>query len=169
MRNYRNLFEEAFSSSDRVYEIKGPGLSLGVKELSPEETLNMLFGKDKNTEDTCITVSQKSVRKPASGQNQEKKEALARFIQNEKEHLLKLRDVLTGKAASEVSETEALLDFCDYLWAHFPECAGTGRKRPPATDLSFLKRIRIEIDQFLKLWEITLEELTGGQASHNNS
>jgi hypothetical protein len=168
MRNYRNLFEEAFSASDRIYEIKGPGLFLGVRELSLEEAVTVLFRKEKNTEGTFITVSQKSTKKLASiqphenqnqenqnqeNQNQEKQDSLKKFIQNEKDKLLKLRDILIGKAALEASETEALLDFCDYLWAHFPECAAAGGSRPPSTDLSFLKRVRAEIDAFLKLWD----------------
>jgi hypothetical protein len=163
MRNYRNLFEEAFSASDRIYEIKGPGLLLGARELSLEEAVTVLFRQEKNTEDTFITVSQKSTNKLASiqndenhnqeKQNQEKQDSLKKFIKNKKDKLLKLRDILTGKAMPEASETEALLDFCDYLWAHFPECAAAGGSRPLSTDLSFLKRVRAEIDAFLKLWD----------------
>ncbi|MDR0399710.1 MAG: hypothetical protein LBH51_02045, partial [Treponema sp.] len=51
---------------------------------------------------------------------------------------------------------ETLLDECDYLWAHFPECAETGGRRPGAGDISFLRRVRFEIDPFLKLWDLAL-------------
>jgi hypothetical protein len=84
------------------------------------------------------------------------------FADNEKARLLRLRDILTGAAegASAASgETERLLDECDYLWAHFPERAGISRggSSPPADDISFLKRVRTEIDSFLKLWEFVLK------------
>jgi hypothetical protein len=56
-----------------------------------------------------------------------------------------------------------LIDECDYLWAQFPEY--TVRDLRPgnaklaegdSSAISFLKRLRVEIDPVLKLWEMTL-------------
>jgi hypothetical protein len=87
---------------------------------------------------------------------------LAAFILKEQEALEELRAMLTGEKVPDEGHTEAqfgarletLLDECDYLWAHFPDCAGTEGRRPGIEDLSFLKRVRVEIDPFLKLWDL---------------
>ena len=75
---------------------------------------------------------------------------------NEKKYLRSLRNILTGTKPGEPGEIENLLDINDYIWAHFPECAAAGGSRPDISDLSFLKRVRMEIDPFLKLWESCL-------------
>lgn len=72
-----------------------------------------------------------------------------RFIETEKTALLELRDLLSGK--TEVTEEvrskriKDLLENRQYLYLHFPD----GYKF--SMDLSFLKRIRSEIDGFLKI------------------
>jgi hypothetical protein len=85
-------------------------------------------------------------------------EAVEAFVLREERTLAALRGILTGERAPP-SELERLLDECDYLWAHFPDCAGAGGRRPPGTDLSFLKRVRAEIDPVLRIFAQVLEEL----------
>jgi len=148
LRSYRSLFEQEFAADPRIHDIAGTGLPLGVKTLSVEEAVNLL------AED----LTQR--RKDAKTQSKNDSEpwrlgALAcdnfeQFIKNEKSLLQKLRDILTGSAPAE--ELDTLLDQADYLWAHFPDCAGAEGRRPPAADLAFLKRVRAEIDPFIKLW-----------------
>jgi hypothetical protein len=146
LRNYRNLFEEEFSSSTRLYEIQGPGLKLGVKELSPEEAIKMLTADGQS----CGTSFSVKTREEQLAQ----KTILGEFIKNEKDYLYRLRDILIGHIPAQEEETENLLETCDYLWAHFPECAAAGGRRPGTDDLSFLKRVRTEIDPFIKLWDM---------------
>jgi hypothetical protein len=74
--------------------------------------------------------------------------------------------MLTGTAAMDSAALVTLIDECDYLWAHFPDYAASDI-RPSKADLeaagpsaiSFLKRLRVEIDPFLKLWDLTLKDL----------
>jgi hypothetical protein len=165
MKKYRGLFEEEFSFSERIFEIIGPGLPLGVKQLSLKEAVDILFGnnnKKKNSESSISSSpsanSQAILRETQWLNNKmkrytEKIELLKNFIQKEKNDLIKLRDILTGKTTANLEEKENLLETLDYLWAHFPECAAAGGRRPKVADLSFLKRIRAEIDPFLKLWD----------------
>ena len=70
--------------------------------------------------------------------------------------LTELKETLSGGIPPK--RLDGLLDDCDYLWAHFPECAGADH-HPPSTDISFLKRVRTEIDPFLGLWEMSLREM----------
>jgi hypothetical protein len=75
------------------------------------------------------------------------------FFENEKKLLEELRNILTGETAPNQQRLNILIDECDYLWAHFPDYAG--RQKPAldesSTAISFLKRVRTEIDPMLKI------------------
>jgi len=141
MKNYRDLFEQEFGGDSRIYDIEGTGLPLGIKTLSLEEAMALL-GKD----NLAPTQNVREVR-VVRGKNSE----LNSFYKSEKSRLEELRALLTGEAAADNERLNVLIDECDYLWAHFPDYAG-GR-RPELSDISFLKRLRIEIDPMLKLLE----------------
>jgi hypothetical protein len=160
MRKYRDLFEQEFGGNPRLFDIAGSGLPLGAKTITAAEAFAML-----NEAGDQLPAAQKSAM---SGGKKTHATPITAFAKREVNTLKELKDMLTGVIPSEQEKLEALLDTADYLWAHFPECAGAGGRRPPVADLSFLKRIRTEIDPFLKLWEITLEELTGNPRSNYN-
>ncbi|MCL2478869.1 MAG: DUF115 domain-containing protein [Treponema sp.] len=151
LRNYRNLFEEEFSSSNRFYEISGPGLSLGLKILDPGKAADMLMQPGAQPGFDADAAEQNAVKKQTD--KSAIKNATVEFIGNEKNYLLKLRGILTGQIQAGPAELEGLLDTCDYLWAHFPECAAAGGRRPAGSDIGFLKRVRMEIEPFLNLWD----------------
>jgi hypothetical protein len=85
--------------------------------------------------------------------------------------------MLTGAAAVTHTTLNALVDECDYLWAHFPDYAAAGGRRPNAGELaggtpaalSFLKRLRAEIDPCIKLWDLTLQEIGDRAPEHTNT
>ena len=153
MKHYRDLFENQFGEcSSRLFDISGSGLPLGIKTLSMEEALG------------ALTSSDTMVNRP----NNDKKtmpnaEKLHDFIHNEVDSLLALRGILTGSSPMDYNILANLIDECDYLWAHFPDYAASSRRPTKAeleaggqTVVSFLKRVRVEIDPFLKLWGLTL-------------
>jgi hypothetical protein len=142
MRGYRDLFEQEFAREERLHDISGSGLPLGIKSLSMDEALGMLAGEGELP----------PVLPPPRGRKN--LFHLKTFMEEERERLIRLRGLLSGALSSAGGELDGLLDECDYLWAHFPECAGAGGRRPQADDLSFLKRVRAEIDPFLRLWEL---------------
>jgi len=150
MRNYRDLFEEEFGGNPRLLDIEGSGLNLGVKTISIHEAFSILEG------DAAFLPDKYPKKRAAQVQNPGHKERIAAFALREIETLRELKEILTGD--NPPARLETLLDTADYLWAHFPECAAANR-RPPATDISFIKRVRMEIEPFIKLWEMTLEEL----------
>jgi hypothetical protein len=152
MRNYRNLFEQEFSSDPRIRDIAGTGLPLGLTTLSTKEALELLISGRTGH------VEAKTGLSPAAGKTE-----LEEFIHNELYLLEELRDTLTGTGMPEKLET--LLVEADYLWAHFPDRTGAGKQ--PGTDLGFLKRVRTEIDPFIKLWKLTLGEVNRGAASRD--
>jgi hypothetical protein len=156
MRNYRELFEQEFSGDKGIFDIQGPGLPLGVKTLSFDEAAKILA----NHKAEEAEKSEEIQSREKTGRLEFSREDLVEFILKEKERLHSLRDILTG-ARPGTDNPEGLLDDCDYLWAHFPDCAGAGGRRPASSVLSFLKRVRAEIDPFLKLWDMTLREIQG--------
>jgi len=136
MKNYRDLFEQEFGGDERIFDIEGIGLPLGVKTLSLKDAMAML-----------------EKEKPAPTQNVHavngKKSELDLFYKEERNRLEELRNLLTGEAAADNERLSTLIEECDYLWAHFPDYAGG--KSPVVSDISFLKRVRAEIDPMLKL------------------
>jgi hypothetical protein len=129
----------------RLFDITGTGLSLGIPVLSPKEAFALLKSS--------------APHRPALPVPALPDKALVRgFIGNEREKLAMLKETLadTGVAPARLEE---LLDYCSYLWRHFPECAGADSKRPSVQDISFLKRVSAEIGPFLRDFDISLQEL----------
>ena len=155
MRNYRELFEKEFGAESRLYDIEGPGLPLGVKPVSPNEAFAILNGSSE-VSGGLRTQAEKRRLTPDEKQRSQK---MIRFIRREMDYLKAIKEILSGISSLGQARLGELLETADYLWAHFPECAGAGLSGPPVDDLSFLKRVRIEIEPFLKNWEMTLEEL----------
>jgi hypothetical protein len=155
MRNYRNLFEQEFGGDRRLFDIVGSGLPLGVNTLDMDEVIKIL-----DTYAGSPAVHPCELKKNKTG------EKLKSFIKAEKDRLEKLKNILTGETADGEAGVNILLDECNYLWAHFPDCSGGCR---PSTAeiahgskeaLSFLKRIRAEIDPMVKLFERVVEDIT---------
>jgi hypothetical protein len=157
MRGYRDLFEREFAGEQRLWDIAGDGLPLGIPALDMAAACQIL-GSPGPRGGTHTPAAPRAER-PAADSDKRKAGALRGLALRERETLAALRNILTGKTGASPEELEALLDRADYLWAHFPDCAGTGGRRPPGTDLSFLKRVRAELDPFTALWEFILEEL----------
>jgi hypothetical protein len=166
LRNYRDLFEREFAPQTRLYDIRSSGLPLGINTPSQEEYFEMLGsgGRASETDESYQGKNHWAEKMP---------EKLAAFISGEKNRLTELKNILSGGTeplpseppptpqALPLQKLETLIDECDYLWAHFPDYAGTGGRRPGTEDLlagtpaaiSFLKRLRAEIDPVLKIFD----------------
>jgi hypothetical protein len=77
------------------------------------------------------------------------RETAAAFTRTIHSALSRIRNILSGQEKASGAELAALLDQNDFLFAHYPDYAGT-RKPANIEDLSFLKRIRAEIDAFIQ-------------------
>ena len=167
MRNYRDLFIQEFSANTRLLDIKSSGLPLGVNTLPIAEAHAVLNKSDGSPEGAASSDHLKVVRRASPPGNAAPQNCLPQnnegktiaFIRREAGYLESLKGILCGEINTGTEKLEELLDTLDYLWAHFPDCAGAGGRRPKSTDIGFLKRVRTEIDPFLKLWKKTLAEL----------
>jgi hypothetical protein len=147
LKNYRDLFEQEFTKGnivckDRLYDINSSGLPLGIKTIELPDAIQLLM-EGSNSEEVQFS----------STTNENQSEKVRQFIHDEDQSLRELRAILTGEKNPAAGELEELLRTCDYLWAHFPDYAGRSNSAPPVNDLSFLKRVRTEIDPFLKIYE----------------
>ncbi|MCL2720390.1 MAG: DUF115 domain-containing protein [Treponema sp.] len=159
MRGYRDLFEQEFSGDCRIFDIEGSGLPLGIKTLSMEEAINLLkLDKEEITQRHKGTEEEEQKKlTPCTPCLRVKNSELIKFYNIEIKLLIELKKLLTGDDEMNNEKLTELIEECDYLWAHFPDYSG-GRK-PNISDVSFLKRIRAEIDPMLKLLERVKKEI----------
>jgi hypothetical protein len=157
MKGYRDLFEREFAGESRFYDITGPGLPLGLKSLTLDEAVAVLRGGEGHGIPP---------EKPDGGGGEKERRpcgdaasAMGDVIRRERDALVNLRGILTGAVPATEAQLEACLDEAGYLWAWFPECAGAEGRRPGIRDISFLKRVRVEIEPLLKLWDWALGEI----------
>jgi len=173
MRNYRGLFEREFAAEPRLFDIAGSGLPLGLASLSPEEAFDMLADMSARAGGQGAAGNPPEQQPPCNSNAMAEK--LTSFLRAETGRLAALRDILTGESADQ-GRLASLIDECDYLWAHFPDYAGrqqpgclqpddrpdtaeSSAAAPDSRAISFLKRVRAEIDPALALLERTMREV----------
>lgn len=161
MRTYCSLFQQQFGGQARLADIDGSGLPLGVKTVAPAEGFAILSGNAAVPQASGGT--QRMLPAAAGDGSPCEREKIAAFARRELHALDTLKQALTGEIPLEPADLGGLLLELDYLWAHFPEYAGTGGGREPAADVSFLKRVRTEIDPFTNYWNMALESCTSHQ------
>jgi len=158
MQNYRDLFKQEFGGDPRLFDVEGTGLALGVKTLSIEEALALLGkekkeeGKGKKEKSEETKEERKEKREKRKEEQDKLTEKVLMFFESEKKRLIELRGILTGEVTAR-ERLAALVEECDYLWAHFPDCTGRMPEledNSPST-LSFLKRLRAEIDPMMSI------------------
>ena len=80
----------------------------------------------------------------------DKQKCVEEYFSEEKKTLLELKNILTGKTKlSEAERNERILEIInprEYLYLHFPD--GTKAN----LSLGFLKRVRTELEYFLKIF-----------------
>ena len=152
LRNYRDLFEREFAAAPRLFDIAGKGLFLGIKTLPLATAFGLLSAG------APVAASGTPSQTIGKSENAALAEKLKAFTQDERDRLTILRDMLTSKIGMDHKTLDRLIDECDYLWAHFPDYAASKRRPLKAeleagtdTAISFLKRLRVEIDPFLDL------------------
>ncbi len=160
LRRYAALFRREFDNDERLYRLFGGAIDLGIRDIRLSRFLemaaqNQTSEKPRNRESDTLQESERIKR-------------TLNFIDAELSALSDLRELLSGESADRektedrkalfLSALEKRVDDLDYLWAHFPECAGRGT-RPKMTDESFAKRVRVEIEPFIKAFQLARNEL----------
>lgn len=139
LKNYAELFNGIFCGEENLFDAADSGIKLNIMSKKPTGGLS----KAEKLKQGCKAFSSQTF---SDSQRKDIKE----FLFREKEALERLRDVLTGKEKlSPLEQKEYIIKEAssrEYLFLHFPD--GISFKY----ETSFLKRIRTEIDFFLKFF-----------------
>ncbi|QTQ14318.1 motility associated factor glycosyltransferase family protein [Treponema parvum] len=175
LSNYARNFALCFSGVKNLWNIGESTLDIGIPRLTVNEDFTFAAGQapgasiKTNTEWNSRAIMPRTdetasdTRTPPCGaarpdqKNCRERSAISSFFETEKAALERLKGLLTGeiKVAGQTpqdldKEIISLLSGRSYLYLHFPD------GHTPSLELSFLKRIRSEIDLFLK--NITLAQ-----------
>lgn len=138
---YSAIFKDNFAQEKNLFNMAQEGLPLGIKKVSLEYFEEYIHCSQ--------TETSFPVTKTLVPNDYPDPKTVKQLYCEEKEKLIKLRQGLTTGNLDK-NQLLALLESMDYLYLHFPD----GYKA--SLELSFLKRVRAEIDFFLK--DITLGE-----------
>ena len=137
LQSYANLYKRLFSHFNNIFDIAKHGLVL--RKITSEEVAQKHiedFFKRKHTSDlSFIGINIETM-------------PLINYLKNEKEKLETLKNMLIGVVAFDMDEFSSILKSSDYLYSHFPD------SNSKIAEISFLKRIRIEIEVFYKIINI---------------
>lgn len=155
LSGYASLFASYFSQTQFLFDAGESGLPLGIPRVNLGEVSSFLSRVD------CA----KTVNKPlfSSKQRNDLKKRVTDYYKGEESALLHLKALLMN-GESEMSESEkekeslseTILRFLherDYLYLHFPDGFS------PNAQSQFLKRVRAEIDTFLKDIRLGLNQM----------
>lgn len=160
LSNYAKLFRDIYSGEENLFDTTTSGLSLGLQQKDFQQVISEQTSSNDTISSTAISCNARA--KEFSEQlnsiyfTSEKLRAISNYLADEKIALETLKDILTygdeskyrktidSKTASLEEQIDSLIASREYLYLHFPDT-------PEATNRqSFLNRIRIETDFFIK-------------------
>lgn len=134
--DYAKLFKFRFSKKTNLYNMSPYAKRLGC----PDGTIHML--------NTAILQTKYRAAHKCTEITPQESYHIQQFLWNEKNRLKTIKKILTGKIQEHNNDLFELLNEADYLYIHFPD----GQKGVQLR-VDFLKRVRIEVEQFLKILE----------------
>lgn len=152
MKNYAENFISMFCGTKNLFDISSSGLDIMLPYADKIE-FNLHDGKNKNND--CVSTENYLTKNNLSVNNEIRKALSSKidyFYAKEKNALTAIKDLLSNGDISIYrdptltfnEQLTELLQNRDYLYLHFPDGYNF------STDISFLKRIRAEIDFFIK-------------------
>ncbi len=156
LSDYAQSFKLWFASTKNLFKLEDEGFCLGIPEIKTDVFCNII----ENTGNSGKNNSPGKMNSPIPEESENKSYEVSKisdFILNEKKSLEELKETLvTGGNLSKPDFDKKVLELLknrNYLFLHFPD----GTKA--STDLSFLKRVRSEIDFFIKNLSIALKRI----------
>ena len=133
LQSYANIYKRLFSHLPHVFDIAKNGVFL--KEVTTEELAQKYIEDFFIRKDDDLILSNNEIdRKP-----------IMEYLKKEKEKLERLKNMLIGLEDFNEEIFLSMLRTSDYLYSHFPDGL------LPLSNISFLKRIRIEGETFYKI------------------
>ena len=145
LSGYAQQFAGVFAAAENLFDIGESGLDLGIPWQDFRHEWTQTNADKTHIADKSISANNQKTYLRESAQTAESFFAKERTALERLKDLLVHGDAVRSKDMSVQEEISALLSRREYLYLHFPdgyECR--------ASDISFLKRVRSEIDFFLK-------------------
>ena len=143
LQSYANTFNAYFYDKKNIFDSMDCGIKLNIPSQKPDFTAAQ-------TNKNCNAVQIVQNQNAQNVDDQEYSQKINAYIQNEKTQLETLKNILSGQIKLSPAEADKkireIAEPREYLYLHFPD------GQTFTTELSFLKRIRIEIDYFLKIF-----------------
>ena len=133
MTSYAHLCRDQFSHDAQCFDLGYDGLDTGCQRISHADAELLVHRYTR--EDTVATGKPSSVSA----------DRIFVFLLTEYAMVKQLRDALVGDIHAERHELESYINQCGYLYSHFADA-----HRVDCHDQSFLNRIRVEAEVFLK-------------------
>lgn len=152
MSHYGKIFASRYIKSKNIFSINQTGFPLGIENLSKNDFLTFLA----NLVDSSEKIETNNLPFVDLDEKTTKIEKVKQFLQKEANALERVKKYLsTGLDSKE--EIKEILKEREYLYLHFPDGYSL------SMETQFLKRIRAEIDFFLKDINSSLKELKKNQ------
>ena len=155
LKNYGELYKKLFASKENFFDIGQSGLELNSKKISFDAAKKIIDDFyscggviDLNYEASCSINKNNDKKNFICYDYADKEKVIKDFLISEKEKLLRLKSIFTGKIVSSDGEIKTLLLSMPYLYLHFPDYNSLSET---ILDKHFLSRVRIEIEYFLKI------------------
>ena len=143
LTHYAQIFMNRFQGAANVFDLGDSGLDLGLQRLDFATAWEKLVPQKEQNQQASLGCSTAAPLQLATKDKRNRRKQVEEFYCQEEAMLKELRDGLSQGTISK-ERIRVILEEADYLYLHFPD----GYK--PSLDTSFLKRVRSEIDFFLK-------------------
>lgn len=149
LTHYAHIFVNRFQGVENVFDIGDSGLDLSLPRMDFSTAWERLVHQEQRvfleetSQEEALRFNNFGIRQRAAANEAPKKKLVEEFYHKEEAMLMELRDGLSQGTISQQRISD-ILEEADYLYLHFPD----GYK--PSLETSFLKRVRSEIDFFLK-------------------
>ena len=137
LQSYAALYKKFFAPLSNIFDIAPFGLSINDKTLKSEVAQKII--------DSCMNKSDNNIKKRECF----KEERFKKLLLKEEKNLLTLKKMLVGDIPFDSDIAYNIIKESNYLYIHFPDCIDFSALK--IQDISFLKRIRIELEFFLKI------------------
>lgn len=143
LTHYAQIFMNRFQGAANVFDLGDSGLDLGLQRLDFATAWEKLVPHKEQNQQVSLGCYTAAPLQLATEDKRNRRKQVEEFYCQEEAMLKELRDGLSQGTISK-ERIRVILEEADYLYLHFPD----GYK--PSLDTSFLKRVRSEIDFFLK-------------------
>ncbi|UTC67382.1 MULTISPECIES: motility associated factor glycosyltransferase family protein [unclassified Treponema] len=147
LKNYAELYKKFFAFKENFFDVGQSGLEINSKKINLNEAKKIIDDFYSSYEKSFFVNKNDDKINFIAFDYKNKEKEIKYFLTYEKEKLLKLKNIFTGKLNSSDEEIKELLLSMPYLYLHFPDYNSLSET---ILDKHFLSRVRIEIEYFLK-------------------